>query len=418
MTDVFRRKTCRLCESSRIEQALALTPTPIADAYLPASRRHEVQAVYPLDLFLCLECGHLQLVDVVDPKLLFENYLYVTNSSLGLVEHFRKLAENVIAQFKPVKNALVVEMGSNDGAYLRAFKEKGLRVLGVDPAKEVALKATESGIETIANFFTSSLAKTIRQSHGEAALFVANNVFAHSDQLPDMLDGVRDLLTQDGVFIFEVAYLLDLVERKLFDTVYHEHLSYHSVKPLQAFMARHGMELVDVQRNASKGGTIRCTAQRKGGPRNVSSSITELLALENRAKIHEVNTYKTLANDIDIMKTHVQKLLTELKASGVSMAGYGASPSVTTFLYQFGLAPFVDYLVDDNPLKQNTFSPGLHLPVLSRDVLSQRKPDYIVVLAWAYAEPIIRNNEAFLNQGGQFIVPFPTVRNVAKTVNA
>jgi predicted TPR repeat methyltransferase len=206
---------------------------------------------------------------VINPEILYGNYLYQTSISLGLVEHFRTYAEEVVRQVAPVPNALVLDIGSNDGSLLKAFKDHGLRVLGVDPAREIARKATESGVETIADFFTAKLAREIRKKHGPAAIITANNVFANIDHLADVAAGIRELLAQDGVFVFETSYLLDVLQKSLLETFFHEHLCYFSVRPLEAFFRRNGMELFDVKRVATKGGSIRGFAQLGGGPRKV-----------------------------------------------------------------------------------------------------------------------------------------------------
>ena len=222
------RDWCRLCDSKALELALPIAPSPIADAYIPASRLGIPQELYPLDLYLCKDCGHVQNIDIVNPELLFRDYLYTTSSSSGLVAHFKKYAADIAVGFAVEPGSLVVEIGSNDGSLLRSFKEYGLQVLGIDPALTIAERATASGIETLPEFFTASLASKIREERGNATIIAANNVFAHSDNLADIVRGVRNLLADDGVFVFEVSYLVDIVDEYLFDTVYHEHLSYHS----------------------------------------------------------------------------------------------------------------------------------------------------------------------------------------------
>lgn len=386
---------------------MRLAPTAIADAFVPQDRLERPQEVFPLDLALCRACAHFQLLDAVDPKALFSDYIYVSASSPGLIEHFRQAAQRLAEKFKPAAGALAIDIGSNDGALLRFLKERGLRVLGVDPAREIARKTTESGIQTLPEFFSSGLARKMRAEFGAAALITANNVFAHSDQLADMADGVAALLAPDGVFVFEVSYLVDLMQQMVFDSVYHEHLSYHSVKPLQSFLRLHGLELIEVERVTTKGGSLRATAQLAGGPRPVSPAVAELLALEEKLGLSEPATFRAFAADIEQAKAQLLKLLTELKAQGKTIAGYGASPTVTTLLYHFDLSRFVDFIVDDNPLKHGLFSPGHHIPVFPSAVLYERKPDYVIVLAWRFAGLIVKKHQAFLDQGGHFIVPLP-----------
>lgn len=405
----YHRTTCRLCEKSQLELVIPYPPTPIADAYVPAARRDEPQELFPLDLYLCPDCGHVQLCDVINPELLFANYTYETSISLGLVEHFRKYAEDIIAYSHPVANSLVVEIGSNDGSLLRFFKQQGLRGLGIDPARSIAEKATIGGIETLPVFFTSEVAAQIKKQHGSAAIVTANNVFAHADNMGDIAAGIAALLDQDGIFCFEVSYLPDIIEKKLFDTIYHEHLCYHAIKPLQSFFRMHGLELVDFIRIPTKGGSFRGIAQRAGGARPVMPSVQHQIEFEIAAGFDTKEPFIKFAAELDGIRTELRELLGGLKAQGKSIAGYGASATVTTLSYYFGLGDFINFLVDDNPLKFETFTPGEHLPVLPSQALYDIKPDYVVVLAWNYAAPIMAKHQAYRASGGKFIVPLPNL---------
>ncbi len=405
-----RRPDCRLCGSRDVQLVLPLKPSALADSYLPADRKHESAERFPMDVYLCGACGHMQLLDVVNPEILFSNYLYITSSSLGLVEHFRKYAEAVLAELKPAPGSLVMDIGSNEGALLKFFQQSGMKVLGVDAAQNVAALANKNGVETIADFFSRDLAAKILKSHGSAKVITANNVFAHADQLGGMLDGIHDLLAPDGVFVFEVVYLVDLVEKFTFDTVYHEHLSHHSVKPFQSFCARHDMELFHVERIPSKGGSIRGFVQRAGGPRPVNASVRDLVTLEERLGLDKPEAFRRYAALLDTRKAELLQMLRGFKQQGKRIAGYGASASVTTLMHHFELGDLVEFIIDDNPARQNLFSPGFHLPIVSSRALTEQKPDYCVILAWQYAAPIIKNNAAYLAQGGRFIAPLPEVR--------
>jgi SAM-dependent methyltransferase len=405
-----KRTTCRLCQSPRLDLAVPIKPSPIADAYIPAARLAEAQELYALDLYLCADCGHVQLLEVVDPKVLFANYIYTTSISLGLVEHFRKYADQMISRFAAAPGSLVVDIGSNDGTLLKFFKDRGLRVLGVDPATEIARQATQSGVPTLAGFFTSDLARRLRADHGPAALVTANNVFAHSDSLADMAEGIRELLAENGVFIFEVSYLVDILEKKLFDTVYHEHLCYHSVKPLVSFFERHGLELFDIERLPNKGGSLRAFVQRRGGPRAVAPIVSELLALEQKLGLAQLPVFKSFAAELDAIKSELLQMLRGLAAGGARIAGYGASATVTTLIYNFELGPFLEFLVDDNTARHGWFSPGQHLAILPPAALLERQAGYAVLLAWQYADPIVKKSRVFIDSGGRFILPMPKAR--------
>jgi hypothetical protein len=408
VTEVVHRDTCRLCGSTACAVAVPLAPSPIADAFVPAGRLDEEQPAYAMDLYLCLDCGALQLLDVIDPELLFRDYLYTTSSSPGLVAHFETMAADLARRFVPRPGSLAVDIGSNDGALLQFLKGRGMTVLGVDPARDIAHAASAAGVPTIPSMFDSRLAAGIRDEHGGAALVTANNVFAHSDALGDMADGVRVLLGPDGVFVFEVAYLLDMLDNFVFDSAYHEHLHHHSLVPLRAFLLRHGLELFDVERLGTKGGSIRCFAQLHGGGRAVGPAVERLVALEEERELGRIETYHRFSDRLQRLRADVRRLLGSERARGSRIYGFGASATGTTLTQHFGLADFVSALIDDRPERQGLYSPGHHLPVLAPDVLyGDDPPDMVVVMAWRFAEPIISRHEEYLRRGGRFVVPVP-----------
>ncbi|MBI5625217.1 MAG: class I SAM-dependent methyltransferase [Elusimicrobia bacterium] len=404
---VIRRRICRLCDGNKLEVVLHLTPTPLADAYIPREQLAETQEVYPLDLYQCHDCGFSQLLDVVQPQAIYFDYLYETKSSLGLVDHFKGYAAGTLQSLNPPEGSLVVDIGSNDGSLLSFFKSSGMRVLGVDPAREIAHRATEGGIETWPTLFDTQLAGKIRAERGPARIVTANNLFANVDDLHDMAEGIRALLAADGAFVFESFYLADLMQNMVFDFIYHEHISYFSVAPLMAFFKRHGMELIDAQRVKTKGGSLRYTVQLAGGPRKVSPKLGELISMEEERGIGRPASFKEFNARIEASKREVVDLLRKLRAQGETIAGFGASATTTTLIYHYGITDMLDFIADDNPQRQNLFSPGKHIPVLSPKSLQDKKPDYLVILAWRYVEPIMQNLESYRKQGGKFIVPLP-----------
>jgi SAM-dependent methyltransferase len=405
-----RRLTCRLCGGSRLSLVLELAPTPPANAFVPAQELGREQERFPLDLFFCEDCFHLQLSDVVDPRILFENYVYVSGTSPVFVKHFEDYAEEVMRRFAPSPGGLALDIGSNDGTLLAAFKKRGLKVQGVDPAKEIARRASEAGIPTIAGFFTADLAKELKGKIGSAAVVTANNVFAHIDDLKGVVDGVRELLGLEGVFVFEVSYLVDVFEKTLFDTIYHEHLAYHSVKSLIQFLAANGLELIEALRVDSHGGSLRGVAQLKNGPRPVGASVAEAVAIEEKLGLDKGETFRAFAARIEGLKQELGDLLRKLKSEGKKIAAFGAPAKATTLMYHFDIGPeLIDFIIDDSPLKQGLYSPGMHIPVLSSAAIAEKKPDYLVVLAWNFASSIIAKNAAFRETGGRFIIPLPTI---------
>lgn len=407
----YHRDTCRLCDNRNLVKVLSLTPTPPANAFVSQKELNDKQDCFPLDLWFCKNCSHIQLLDVVDPGLLFNDYVYVSGTSPVFVRHFEEYACTVKDYVTLGGDSSVIDIGSNDGTFLKAFKNHGARVLGIDPAVNIAEQATKSGIETIGAFFDSALAKKILTSHGQADVITANNVFAHIDDLADVVKGIKILLKKDGVFVFEVSYLLDLYEKTLFDMIYHEHLDYHSVQPLMYFFEQHDMEIFKVQRVTSHGGSIRCFVQKKGGKKNVDSGIADLVKLEKKSGLYDENTFMVFGEKVQRLGNELRALLMDLKLNGKQIAGFGAPAKTTTLMYHFQIsADDVSFIVDDNPKKQGLYTPGLHIPVLSASAIEKFKPDYLLILAWNFAEVILGKNQKFLNDGGHAIIPLPELK--------
>ena len=408
-----RRSTCRLCGSSDLTLVLALTPTPPANAFIPADALDEPQPAYPLEVFFCEGCGHVQLLDVVDPHALFDHYVYVSGTSPLFVRHFEDYAADLLARYRVRPESLIIDIGSNDGTLLKAFKDADMRVQGIDPAVDIAREAVAAGIPTFPGFFTPAIATRMEEERGRAAIITANNVFAHINDLAAIVEGIRILLARDGVFVFEVSYLVDVYEKTLFDTVYHEHLDYHTVAPLQRFFASQGMELIRAERIDTHGGSLRATVQRAGGPHSVDTSVADAIAAEQALGLDQAETLKGFAARIESVRDELKAMLAELKSAGKIVAGFGAPAKATTLMHHFGIGPdVVDFIVDDSPWKQGLYTPGLHIPVVSADVLYERRPDAVVILAWNFADSIIDKHSAYRDGGGRFIVPLPQPRMV------
>ncbi|PPR11105.1 MAG: hypothetical protein CFH41_01206 [Alphaproteobacteria bacterium MarineAlpha11_Bin1] len=406
-----RRDNCQLCSSSSLTLILSLAATPPANAFVPKPELERNQPYFPLDVFQCEDCHHVQLVDVVDPSLLFENYVYVSGTSKVFVQHFENYAETLNARFRPIADSLVVDIGSNDGTLLGFFKQQNYRVLGIDPAKRIAANASASGFETLPSFFTPDLAKQIVAERGTAAIVTANNVFAHAEDLAAIAQGITELLSPDGVFAFEVSYLVDVFENVLFDTIYHEHMAYHATGPLRQFFIRTGLELFAAERVSSHGGSLRGYVQKAGGPHIADGSVDALIDMEQKMGLDQSATLKEFGSRIDHLRDQFKRELQELIDAGNSIAGYGAPAKATTLLHHFGIKPgTLDYIIDDSPLKQGLFSPGQHIPIVSSDILSINPPDILVILAWNFADAIIEKNTAFAEGGGRFLIPLPDVR--------
>jgi len=326
-----------------------------------------------------------------------------------LPEHFRRFVDEVISTVGAAPGAFVVEVGSNDGTILRAFKERGLKVLGVDPAQKIAARATENGVKTLATFFTEELAGEMRADYGAADIVVANNTFANIDDLGDFAAAVRKLLAPSGVFVFETSYGADVVRKTLIDTIYHEHLSYFMVAPLDRYFARHGMQLIDVEHIWTKGGSIRGIVQLAGGPRPRKASVDAMMAQEKDQGLGGVAPYQKLKADVAALQAELAGLLAKRRAAGKRVAGYGASVGTVTLIHQFRLGAALEFIADDNPLCEQLSGADYRIPVVRSEKIYERKPDSIILLAWRYADPIIARHERYLREGGEFITPLPRV---------
>jgi len=412
MADFYLRTRCRMCDCESLDLVMALTPTPPGNNFLRESELGRPEPTYPLELYFCRHCHHLQLGHVVDSKILYQNnYTYVSATSSKFVEHLRAYAEEMIRMFHLKPGALVVDIGSNDGTCLSFFQKAGMRVLGVDPATQIARRATEAGIETIGDFFSEELARRLRKEYGPAALITSHNACAHIDYLDDVIRGVQHWLSDDGLFALEVGYLLDVYANTWFDTVYHEHLDYHTVGPFRPLLKRSGMEPIGVQRISPQGGSIRVLAQRANGPRQDDGSIAKLIDLERQSGLDKRETFIEFGRRINEVGTQLRSLVKSLKTSGKSIAGYGAPTKATTLLSHFKLGrDELDFLVEDNPLKTGLFSPATHIPVLPTKEIYTRRPDYVLILAWNFAEPIMAMHQRYVSEGGQFILPMPSPR--------
>ena len=408
---VTKRRSCRLCGSSNVEVVFKLRTTPPANAFRKKNNIKEKQTKYPLNLLLCNNCGHTQLREILDPKVLFENYVYVSGTSKSFIRHFEKYANHVTSRYKLKKNSLIVEIGSNDGTLLKFFKDKKHRVIGIDPAKSIAKEANKEGIKTIPSFFNEKVSKEILSQEGPANIIIANNVYAHVDDLKSLTISIRDLLHKNGVFIFEVSYLIDVYKKTLFDTIYHEHLSYHTIKPLVHFFESLNMNLFDVQRINTHGGSIRCHVQKNTGKKKIKKSVKNSLQTEQRYKIFNTSTFHNFSASINDLRNDLSYLIESIRKNGKKIAGFGAPAKATTLMHHFKIRrQDIEYIVDDSPLKQGLYTPGYNIPVVSSKHLTEKPVDFLLILAWNFYESIIKNHKDFSKDGGKFIIPLPKLK--------
>jgi SAM-dependent methyltransferase len=410
MLNIKSKENCRLCNGVNLKEVFRLTDSPLANAFITRDEKEKRQEVYPLRLNFCRDCTHVQLSHVVDPEILYKHYLYVSGTSPVFVKHFQSYVESLCSDYKLKIDSLVVEFGSNDGTMMKFFKDKGMRVLGVDPAEEITSNASHNGLETFNGYFNAITAEDIRIKYGQADAIIANNVMAHIDDLDDVMSGISSLLKANGIFAFEFSYIVDVIEKHLFDTIYHEHLDYHSVTPLVKFFAKHGFKVISSKRVDTHGGSVRMVVQKNDGNLQDDGSTKLLLSLEKKLDLDNENTLISFANAVEKIKSELSTCLKNIKDSGKTLVIFGAPAKATTLMYHFSIkADDIKYIVDDSPLKQGLYSPGKHIPIAPSEELYANRPDIVLILAWNFATPIINNHKKLIELGTRFIVPLPKI---------
>ncbi len=389
MTDVVHVTACRLCDGA-LSLITSFTPTPPGDQYISEPKP---QACYPLDLMVCDACGAVQLADTVDPALIYTNYIYTTSISPGLDAHFDQYAEDVFNRVPLKGTYTVLDIGSNDGTLLRAFQRRGAFVVGMDPAKDIAERATSHGITTIPRFFTADRARLLLNSMVRPFdVITANHIMANVADLHDFIEGVKTLLAPDGTFVFETGYWPAIRDNRLIDTIEHEHIHYFAATPLSELFARHGLSLMKVIEQPTKGGSIRCFVQHKQ-PFMPTYWSTEMTAVVG----------DDWAKQIDALRAQLAVVIAR-KPLRERWVGYGAAVGSTLLLHHFGFGDVLEALWDDNASRHGLYSPGFHLPVVAPN---SSHADKIVILAWRYADRIMA---AHPEHAGKWLIPLPDVR--------
>ena len=403
---------CVVCSSDDVQEFLDLGHMALANNFLTKEELSKPEPKYPLRVGFCHNCGHVQLMEHVPPSAMFENYLYISSMSDTLKRHLHDLAQVVTERYHLGPDDLVIDIGSNDGTLLSGFKRYGVKTLGVDPARNLAELASKVGVETYTAFFDSETAAQIAERWGKASAITATNTFPHIPDLEDFVRGIDTVLATNGVFVIEMHYLVDLLEQGAFDTIYHEHVSYWALGPMVYLFNKYGMHVVDVERLPLHHGQLRVFVHRKGHG-EVQPSVAEILDMERSRGIDQFETYERLAQSAARIKRDLRCTIKDLLAQGKRVVGYGAPAKASTLLAFLDIGPdMIKYIADRSPLKQGRYTPGMHIPIVATERLLEDQPDYVLLLAWNFAEEIMEQQAEYRRRGGKFIIPIPEVRIV------
>jgi hypothetical protein len=401
---------CIVCEKSNVEQFLDLGSTPLANKFLSKDKLSQPEASYPLRVGFCHDCHHVELTEAVPPSAMFDDYLYISSASDTLKAHLFDLSDIVSKRFNLNSKDLVIDIGCNDGTLLSGFKRHGVKTLGVDPAQNLAVFTEKLGIDRHIGFFNSTSAKEIVQKYGQASAMTATNTFPHIPELQDFIGGLDIALAPDAVFVLEAHYLIDILDQGAFDTIYHEHVSYWALGPMQRLFEKHGFEIVNAERIPLHHGQLRVSVQRKGKGK-VQPGVKEILDQERARGLDKFETFQNFAKEVQRMKVELTDTVNKLRASGKRVVGYGAPAKGNTLLCFLELGPDkIEYIADKSPLKQGLFTPGLHVPVVPPARMLEDQPDYVLLLAWNFVDEILSQQAEYRKRGGKFIVPVPHVR--------
>jgi SAM-dependent methyltransferase len=388
-----------------MRMVIPLTPLPVASPNV--GRRTLVRETAAADVWQCADCGHLQLGTVVDREFQYRNFRYSTGISLGLREHFGRLIGRLADRGEIGPERFVVDIGSNDGSLLQLAKDRGARVLGIDPAADIAAAATTAGIPTLGEFFDAGLGVDIAAKHGQADVIISNNTIANIDELEPFFAGIGAVMADDGILVIETQYAMDVLRKTLLDVIYHEHVSYFAVKPMRSFLANRNFELIGAERIAPKGGSIRFVAQRKGGRRQVSPEIAALIAEEEEIGLYDERIFTEFNARVGELGRNIRNRLENARATSGRALAYGASVGCAALVHYFRLGSLIDTIFDDAPLTNILCAGERDIPVLTGSQLANEMPSDVLVLAWRYAHPIARRQQKFLATGGRFFRALP-----------
>ena len=407
----MNHRNCRFCGAA-LEQSFAdLGMSPLSNAYLKAEQLHQMERFYPLHAWVCGSCFLVQLEQFETPENIFSDYAYFSSYSDSWLEHVASYTEAMVERFGLNAGSHVVEIASNDGYLLQYFVKRGIPVVGIEPAANVARVAEDKGVPTLIKFFGTETATALAASGKQADLLLGNNVLAHVPDLNDFVSGMAKLLKPQGVITMEFPHLLRLMAQNQFDTIYHEHFSYFSFLTVEKVFAAHGITLFDVEQISTHGGSLRIFGRHSAdGSKPVSPRVAALRQEELKAGLDNAKTYAAFAEQIKAIKRALLRFLIDAKEQGKTVVGYGAPAKGNTLLNYCGVrTDLIDYTVDRSPHKHGSYLPGVHIPIYHPDRIAETRPDYVLILPWNLKEEIMLQMAHIRSWGGKFVVPIPKV---------
>ncbi len=411
--DIKLVESCRICENKSLIKYLDLGNTPLANAIITKDDLKKEEKTYPLEVIYCPDCHLSQLSIVVNPKIMFSDYPYRSSISKTFTEHCKEIANICHHTFSIKEQDLIVDIASNDGCLLQEFKANRHRVLGIDPATNLAKLANSQGIETINAFWNKEIAEQILQKKGHAKIIIATNVFAHVDNLNEFTTGIKILLDKDGVFIIEAPHALNLIKNTEFDTIYHEHLSYLLVSPLKKLFERHDMKIFRADETPIHGGSIRIFVCHNNSKHTEDESVNRITEKERNANLYNIEGYKNFSKRVEKIKSDLTTFIEESKNKNKTIAAYGASAKGNTLLNYCKIkSDSVKFIADDTPEKQNHYAPGSHIPIVDSGQITIQQPDYLLLLAWNFAKELMKKTTEFEKNGGKYLIPIPEVKTI------
>ena len=413
---ITKNTNCRICNSENLEKFLDLGEVGLVSNFIKKEDIKKNELIPKLNVYICKNCWLAQIIDILNPEELFlKDYPYYTGYITTMIDHFDDHAQDITTRFNLDQNSLVVDIGGNDGVFLNGFKKlkKNINLLCVDPAPDIVNHTRKKDIDVFNNFFGEKNADVIKEKYGAADVILSTNTFAHIDNIHDFMKGVKKLLKKDGVFIFENPYIVDILEKLQFDTMYYDHVSNFGIYPLNILFSQFDMTICDVKRTEVHGGSILVFVKNNTNLKKFTNMPEELVALEKSMHLNTITPYTNFSSKVKKLRSEIMNGLRKIKEDKKRIVGYGASARGNTTLCYCNIdTTIIDYIADKNELKQNRYTPLTHIPILNPEKILEDMPDYVLIIAWNFSDEIILQLDEYKKRGGKFIIPIPEFKIV------